>query len=156
MAVISGILTPVTTHDIRRGAAQDIAHLPAPKDGSGFTTTKLDSPLAIPPTSSYSKGITQEYVGAPTRNFYNDRADREFQHPFGPEFSETGAYDLIKKRVSEQELQQWQQLNEPTEDDRTSRNARDRAKSGVRQQRHQNFIATTPPTQKKMKKKKTS
>lgn len=103
--------------------------------------------------NSHANGVTQQYVGAPTRNFYNDRADQQFQHPFGPEFGETGAYDVIKKRVSEQELQEWQQLNEPTEEDRTSRNARDRAKNGVRQQRHQNFIATAPPTQKKMKRK---
>jgi hypothetical protein len=150
MAVVSGILTRVTTHDIRLGAAQDIAHLSPAKDGSGFTTNEVHQFLGYN-DASYQAGTTEGYVGRPTREFYNDRADRQYESHFGPQFSETGAHDIIKKRISEQEIQEWQQRNEPTKDDRNSRKARDRAKRGVRDERHENFIATAQPARKKIK-----
>ncbi|KAK9315813.1 hypothetical protein V1524DRAFT_414929 [Lipomyces starkeyi] len=93
MRVVSNILTRVYTHAIRLGAAQDVAHLP---HSLGHTN------------NAFQKGITEAYAGSHTREFYNDRAKREFVHHWGAQFSEQSALGFIKKAVTEDEIRDWQ------------------------------------------------
>jgi hypothetical protein len=93
-------------------------------------------------------GVTEQYVGSHTRETYNDRAASQFQTSWGAKFSETSAFDLIKAPVTDEEIRQWREVNEPNITDADSQNARRRAQNGVRRDRQAAFIKTAPPEKK--------
>ncbi|KAK9372787.1 uncharacterized protein V1513DRAFT_466306 [Lipomyces chichibuensis] len=154
MEIVSNILTRVYTRATRLGAAQDVSHLPQ-AEGLGFTTNEVRQSLGHH-NKAFQRGITEGYAGSPMREFYNDRAKREFVHPWGAKFSEQSALELIKSPVTEEEIRDWQDRNEPLEGDRNSRSARRRAQYNVRRERQEEFIKTaTPETTKRSRSSKT-
>ncbi|KAK9486018.1 hypothetical protein V1527DRAFT_482433 [Lipomyces starkeyi] len=72
-------------------------------------------------------------------------AKREFVHPWGAKFSEQSALELTKGPVTEEEIRDWQDCNEPLEGDRNSPSARRRAQYNVRGERQEEFIKTATP-----------
>ncbi|KAI9793441.1 MAG: hypothetical protein M1816_000335 [Peltula sp. TS41687] len=136
MGITANILTRVHIHATRLGHAQDVAHQPHAVDGSGFVTD----------TGSFNRGATEAYVGAPTREFWNERATNRYESRWAPKFSDQSAEELIKGRVSDEEIRKWQQQNEPLLDDRNSQKARQRAMYNIRQDRHQIFLETAKPS----------
>ncbi|KAK9245323.1 hypothetical protein V1506DRAFT_521936 [Lipomyces tetrasporus] len=143
MGLVSNILTRVYVHATRLGAAQDVAHLPQ-AEGLGFATNEVRQSLGHH-NSAFQRGITEAYAGSPTREFYNDRAKREFVHRWGAQFSEQSALEFVKKPITEEEIRGWQDRNEPLEEDRNSKKARKRAQNNIRQERHEEFIKTAKP-----------
>ncbi|KAK9360140.1 hypothetical protein V1504DRAFT_484206, partial [Lipomyces starkeyi] len=80
----------------------------------GFTTNEVRQSLGHH-NKAFQRGINEGYAGSPMREFYNDRAKREFVHPWGAKFSEQSALELIKSPVTEEEIRDWQDRNEPLE-----------------------------------------
>ncbi|KAK9358485.1 hypothetical protein V1504DRAFT_442101 [Lipomyces starkeyi] len=106
---------------------RDVAHLPQ-AEGLGFTTNEVRQSLA----------------------------KREFVHPWGAKFNEQSALELIKSPVTEEEIRDWQDHNEPLEGDRNSPSARRRAQNNFRRERQEEFIkTTTPETTKRSRSSKT-
>lgn len=149
MGIMSNILSRVYVHALRLGTAQDVAHL-APKDGSGYTTNEVRQALNHS-NASHQRGVTQHYAGDPTRETFNDRADRQFEHSWGAKFSDISASSIVKAPIGEQELNAWQELNEPgIEHD--SQTARHRAQYNIRRERQEKFLQTAVPEKKSKKK----
>ncbi|KAK9239336.1 hypothetical protein V1525DRAFT_417743 [Lipomyces kononenkoae] len=126
MGIISNILSRVCVHGLRLGAAQDVAHLPMAKDGAGFTTDQVRQSLGHSP-SALHRGVTEKYVGNPTQT--------QLVSPWGPKFSDTSAFNIAKQSVTDEEIREWQQLNEPSIVDRDSRASRRRARHNIRRER---------------------
>ena len=76
--ILADILTCVYTHAIRHGATQDVAHFSA-VNGNGFVTNQVRQFLGHT-EKACQHGITEDYVGAPTQDFYNDRVNLEYGH----------------------------------------------------------------------------
>jgi hypothetical protein len=151
MGLISNILSPVTLHALRYGNAQDVAHLPRDQT-AGFVDDSVRQTLShAPVTLMY--GTTEMYTGAHTRETYKDRAAAQYRNPWGAKFSEASALDAVKGAVSNDEIAEWQRLNEPDTTDHTTRNARDRARAAIRAERHRRFIATAAPERESTAKK---
>ena len=146
MGLISNLLSPVTLHSLRYGAAQDTAHLP-PALGAGFTDDATRQTMGHA-AATLSRGLTEMYVGKHTRETYNARAAVQYVPRWGAKFSEASAIVAVKRPVSDDEIAQWQQLNEPDATDHSSRNARERARNAIRLERHRDFVATAAPEKK--------
>ena len=73
MGLLAGMLDRAYTHAIRFGAARDVAHLPSTAAGMGFTNDQVRQSMGHTAQSMWN-GTTNEYVGDPTREFYNDIA----------------------------------------------------------------------------------
>ncbi|TAQ88753.1 hypothetical protein B7494_g2950 [Chlorociboria aeruginascens] len=151
MGIISNIISPVTTHALRFGAAQDTAHLTR-NAANGFVDDTVRQTIGHS-TASMNRGTTEVYAGNPTRETYNDRATAQFSHAWAAKFSETSALGAVKGPVSEDEILQWQTLHEPDATDHDTRNARSRARHAIRVERHANFVASAVPEPGKEKKR---
>lgn len=152
MGIVSNILTRVYTHATRLGTAQDLAHLPSTAEqASGFTTNLVRQGLAHK-NSAFQRGLTQSYTGHATRELYNDRVTNEYSNPWGPKFSQESVKEAVERPISEAEIREWQQANEPLADDLDSSNGRRRARYGIRKDRHKIFIETAKPLPKSNRK----
>lgn len=82
-----------------------MAHLPKEKDGAGFSTNSVRQSLNHT-NSSRQSGVTNAYAGHPTREFYNDRVDREYENMFGPKFADktASANDFVNGPVTKAEI----------------------------------------------------
>lgn len=80
VGLVSNVLTPMTCHALRRGAAQDIAHLPSTKDGAGLVLNEVRQSLGHTAVA-FNKGTNQTYTGHATREFYNDRIGQQCINP---------------------------------------------------------------------------
>ncbi|KAK9246717.1 hypothetical protein V1506DRAFT_505362 [Lipomyces tetrasporus] len=116
----------------------------------GFTTDQVRQSLGHS-HSAFNRGTTDTYVGSPTREYYNDRAERQFVSRWGPKFSETSAFNIVKQSVTDEEIREWQQLNEPSIVDPDSINSRRRARDNIRRERVASFVRTAEPDTKKKK-----
>lgn len=75
MALVAGILSRVTSHDVCRGAMRDIAYLKNSIAGIGTAAAAL---IAGHSRRSEAQGVTNRYVGALQAPVFNLRADSEF------------------------------------------------------------------------------
>ena len=144
MALVSNFLGRVSVHAIRRRAAQDVSQLPSSNENAGFTSNEVRQFLGHTDTNLRS-GVTEAYVGAPSKEFYNDRAQNEHVDPWSSGCSQASAFDFVKAAVTPEELIAWQEEYEPSETNQVSRNARNRAHKGVRAQRQKDFQAPADP-----------
>ncbi|KAF8854058.1 hypothetical protein BDZ45DRAFT_806147 [Acephala macrosclerotiorum] len=151
MGLISNILSPVRLHALRYGNAQDVAHLPRDQT-AGFVDGTVRQTMSHAPVTLMN-GTTEMYTGVHTRETYNDRAAAQYTHPWGAKFSEESALDVVKAPVSEDEIAEWQRLNEPDATDHTTQKARARAREAIRAERHRHFIDTAAPERKSTAKK---
>lgn len=146
MALVSNFLSFVTVEALRRGAAQDLAHLPPPKDGAGFTENKVRQSFNHSSAAQHA-GITENYAGGPTREYFNDRVNRAYVHPGAPKFGKTSAHEVARGFVSDEEIRKWQLLHEPEREDRGGKTARARARRNIRRARLASYLATAAPEQ---------
>jgi hypothetical protein len=147
MGLISNLLSPVTVHSLRYGAAQDTAHLPRVAV-AGFTDDTVRQTMGHT-HESMTRGVTEMYAGKHTQETYNLRAAAQYVPRWGLKFSETSAIVAVKSPVSDDEIARWQQLNEPDATDHKTRKARERARNAIRAERHREFVATAEPEKKK-------
>lgn len=114
MGLVSNILCRVYTHATRLGAIRDIAHLPKSNETFGYVTDEHRQVMQHS-TTSFSKGLTENYVGGHTQELYNARAaNKSKPHRREPRFSSTSAMDLVKAPVTDQEVREWKERNEPS------------------------------------------
>jgi len=142
MGLISNLLSPVTLHALRYGAAQDVAHLPR-NHAAGFVDDTVRQSLGHS-NDAMHRGVTEMYAGSHTRETYNDRAAAKFSHVWGAKFGEGSALEFVKRHVPYHEIKEWQRLNEP-DANHQSRASQYRAREAIRKVRHEEFIATAAP-----------
>ena len=92
MGVAASILTQVHPHALRLGAAKDVAHLSSATSGSGFATGEVRQALGYS-QAAFMQGLTEMYVGAPTRKFFNPKVEQEHVNQWGSGFSDMSAHD---------------------------------------------------------------
>jgi hypothetical protein len=79
----AGFLVRPIPHDIRRGAAKDVAHLPlVPTAATGLANSSVAAELGQS-ARSLELGITAAYVGNRNDDSWKKRVDASFQDPFG-------------------------------------------------------------------------
>jgi hypothetical protein len=78
--VLAGILASIVAHDLRRGAAQDTAHVKSIT--AGIATPAVSAALGHSNTSLF-KGTTAVYVGGVDEDLWTKRVDLEYKDPFG-------------------------------------------------------------------------
>ncbi len=145
MGLVANILTKVRFHATRNGYAKDIAHLPGSGQGQGQVTNDVRQAVGHSFTS-YSKGLTEAYAGAPDAQYFNAVAERQYQQPFGPKFADTeqvSAYAEVRRPVTEEEYELDCRQNEPGADWK-SRTFRKRARERIRNARHHDFLNAAP------------
>jgi len=54
--------------------------------------------------SAFGKGVTQQYAGGITREFYNDRSKRKYESLWDPQFSDQSSFAAVMAPVSDTEL----------------------------------------------------
>ena len=147
MGLISNILSRVHTHATRAGHARDVAHL-NPRHGKGFVSNVVRQSMNHTEKASRT-GLTQNYVGDPTQEYYNDRAENQWVDPIGAKFSATSADAIVNAPVSIDEIEAWQALHDPTEADPTSKIAKSKARRSIRRDRFNAFLITEPESPSK-------
>lgn len=108
--------------------------MPAAKDGVGGEVQEFLGHT----DATFGTAIAANYARDPTREFWNGRVAREYARP---KFSDTSAYVMVRKPVSNEKISEWQKVEEPLVQDRDSRAAKTRARINVRRQRHLDFLA---------------
>ena len=82
---LAGMLQVPVTHDVRRGAAADVAHLPSSLRGASTT----DSARVLGhQSSSRESGLTARYIGGIREDTWKKRLASDFEDDFGPTFAE--------------------------------------------------------------------
>jgi hypothetical protein len=77
---IAGFLTPVRSHDLRRGSGRDIANL---KEGvKGIATPAVAAALGHT-NASHLRGVTSEYVGAISESTWSKRLRENYRDEYG-------------------------------------------------------------------------
>lgn len=94
MALVSGIVSPITARHIRNGAVRDIAHLKKKVRGVANNASRQ---AAGHSRRSFNIGTTELYTGPAQAPFWNMRAEEEFADRMAPKFDETMARTLQKK-----------------------------------------------------------
>lgn len=72
MGLVANLLVPTNLHALRKGAAADVAHLPAASNLAGFVTHEVRQFLNHS-NSTFAHGVTERYLGDFTREFWNAR-----------------------------------------------------------------------------------
>ncbi|KAK9329720.1 hypothetical protein V1520DRAFT_327131 [Lipomyces starkeyi] len=124
----------ISTHAIRLGAAQDIAHL-AQAEALGFTTNEVRQSLGHT-NNAFQQGITEAYAGSSSIMI-------------GHNFSQQSALGFNKKAVTEDEIRDWQYRNEKPDEDRNCQKTKKRARYNIQRERHELFIKTSKPDTRK-------
>ncbi|KAK5171127.1 uncharacterized protein LTR77_004271 [Saxophila tyrrhenica] len=95
MALNAGVLAPITTHDLRRGALRDTAYRTT-QSTSGLADNFVA--LAAGHTDkALSNGVTQHYVGDLQTPLWNDRASNTFVDHKAPAFAPSPAPDMTTR-----------------------------------------------------------
>jgi len=143
MGLISSILTRTYMHAVRLGAARDIAHLPNPTRVSGACTDEVRQYLGHRANTG-AAGITEQYVGGSSREYYNDREKNQFeQNRREPKFSEESAYQKVKAPVTMGEIQIWKDNNAARV--QGSSYSTTRIQHIIRRERLEQFMQTAAP-----------
>ncbi|KAL2274702.1 hypothetical protein FJTKL_02989 [Diaporthe vaccinii] len=132
--LLAGILTPLVTHDVRRGASRDVAKLPSEAAIRGVASPTVAKALGHN-YKSLHMGVTDTYVGAIETAINASVAVNHTPDRFGPPIADQGYFrrkpvkpasiteyctnddqldpSLVKdratasRRIQEQEAQQW-------------------------------------------------
>lgn len=100
-ALLAGALDFIRTHDVRRGAAGDLAYLRDPV----IDVASASVASAIGHTNrSHFAGVTAEYVGERVRDLWAPRINTEFQDPFGVDFAEDKSMPIKRSKFSREQV----------------------------------------------------
>lgn len=66
MGLVANLLVPTNLHALRKGAAADVAQLPAARNRAGFVTHEVRQFLNYS-NSTFAHGVTKRYLGDFTR-----------------------------------------------------------------------------------------
>lgn len=148
MGLVANLLVPTNLHALRNGAASDVAHLPAASNGAGLATHEVRQFLNHS-NKAFAHGITEDYVGDVTWEFWNARVESPYQSVWTSRLSNMSAVDVVQKSVSAKEIAEWQTTHKVPIADRNSKSAQDTARHHLRQERHMHFRATATPEKRK-------
>lgn len=101
MGLQAGVLVPLISHDIRRGAARDVAH-------HTKHTTAAANPFVAESLGhtnvSHGRGVTKAYVGPHQAAVFNTRAAERFEDKLAPAVA---ASPYQHKRLKTSEIDAW-------------------------------------------------
>lgn len=127
MARCAGLLDHVTTHDIRRGALREVAHMPNRLIG---TSCSMAANIAGHSHSAMAKGVTKKYIGDTQSNVYLERSSMEFVDQKAPRSAVNGAHE--QQRVLSREIDEHLAS---TGQDANNRQLRHKAAASIRAER---------------------
>ncbi|KFY24325.1 hypothetical protein V493_05304 [Pseudogymnoascus sp. VKM F-4281 (FW-2241)] len=84
--LLAGVLAPLTSHDLRRGAARDIANMK--HSFKGLATEAIATVLGHS-KKAYDRGTTARYVGPASAELWQPRVQESFDDPYGLEVTST-------------------------------------------------------------------
>lgn len=153
-ADLIGMINVPVSHDIRKGAASDLAHL---KTGTADQTTRVRKALGHS-VGAANKGLTDHYIGRSKGDAWAERitqscAESEanpgkeaYQETFGVELAPTG-FSFIQRKIATIDIDRWCETQKVDKADRAQRYA---ARNALRRDQraqwasHQMDIANTP------------
>ena len=144
MGRVSGLLSDVYSHAIRYGAARDIAHLKT-AGGQGEITESVRQAMGHS-NSTMMAGVTEDYVGDSTREFFNERAAAQTVYRDQPKFAQVPMI-TTGRVVTKEEVDSWQQkhLSHLTVAQRGLKTERKKAREHIRTQRDRDFLLSAVP-----------
>lgn len=168
--LLAGILTPLVTHDVRRGASRDVAKLPSEEAIRGVASPTVAKSLGHNYRSLHM-GVTDTYVGAIETAINASVAATHTPDRFGPPVADQGYFR--RKPVSPASITEYCNKDDGDDDHHLDPSvANDRATAGrrIREQEAQQWAeeqgdilrggpgaaATTALTSRQPKKKKRS
>ena len=96
MSLESGILAEIIPHDVRRGGARDLSHLPQDQVWGGVAHEGIAAALGHSLTA-FRSGLTQEYVGPINSNLNSLKAANPYDDPVAPIVGEGLRQAALKK-----------------------------------------------------------
>lgn len=82
---LAGFLTPIRSHDLRRGSARDLANLDT--EIKGVATPTVAAAMGHS-NAAHAKGVTARYVGPVTDSTWSTRLEKGYQDPHGIEVTD--------------------------------------------------------------------
>ncbi|KFY43691.1 hypothetical protein V494_01849 [Pseudogymnoascus sp. VKM F-4513 (FW-928)] len=123
----AGILKPIVPHDMRRGAARDVANLPQdPTAASGLATPVVAAEIGHT-NLALQKGLTSEYVGFKTNDTWTRRVSANIEDPFG-----TGLTGNVYKKLKHTRvewLKKYKEAGIDPSDRKATRTLREKAQA---------------------------
>ncbi|RDL33092.1 uncharacterized protein BP5553_08531 [Venustampulla echinocandica] len=133
LALVSGVLANVISHDLRRGAFRDLANAkPSSHDSIGVATREV-ARVAGHAATSYLKGTTDKYVGEVEKDTYTARAEQMFVSRKTPAIGSP----YKKRRLTKSEIDNHCKENNI---DPADKNGRQRAGEAMHRQRKTDWI----------------
>jgi hypothetical protein len=133
LALVSGVLANVISHDIRRGAFRDLANAKPSSDGPIGVATREVARVTGHSATSYLKGTTDKYVGEVEKDTYTARAEQMFVSRKAPAVGNP----YKKRRVTTSEINNHCKENNV---DPADKNGRQRAGEAIHRQRKIDWI----------------
>ena len=124
MSLGSGILAKIIPHDIRRGGARDLSHLPKDQVWGGVAHEGIAAALGHS-LKSFQSGLTQEYVGPINTDLNSLKAANPYDDPMAPIVGEG-----LRRRITPKE--QVDEYCRTNNWDPSSRSHRDAASKRIR------------------------
>ena len=140
MGLVSNILSRVHIHAARLGTAQDVSHLDI-KPGSGFASDNVRQVLHHTHRTS-TLGVTDNYVGPPDFEIYNERVKRQYEAPTGPGFAKESALEFINAPINKMQIKEWQEKNKDVKTKRGSKPGDKLIRLRIRRERAKLFMST--------------
>lgn len=104
LALLSGILANVVSHDLRRGAFRDLANAKrSPSDEPIGVATREVARIAGHSATTFLKGTTDQYVGEAERETFNARAEQRFESRKAPAIGNP----YTKRKLAEDEIEDY-------------------------------------------------
>jgi len=82
---LAGFLTPIRSHDLRRGSARDLANLDT--EIKGVATPTVAAVMGHS-NATHTKGVTARYVGPISDSTWSTRLEKGYQDPYGIEVTD--------------------------------------------------------------------
>jgi hypothetical protein len=97
---LAGFLTPIRSHDLRRGSARDLANLD--KEIKGVATPSVAAAMGHS-NATHIKGLTARYVGPISDSTWSPRLGKEYQDPYGIEVTDA-VFSRKRKKLGSAEI----------------------------------------------------
>ncbi|KFZ23385.1 hypothetical protein V502_02138 [Pseudogymnoascus sp. VKM F-4520 (FW-2644)] len=128
----AGLLAPIRAHDVRRGAARDIAHLP--ERSMGLATGMVADAMGHT-EATRAAGVTKRYVGYTRTDNWAQRVDARFNDPFGVTVAPAPFKHKRRSRI------EWLQIYANAGVDKSNRNETLKIRLKVRKEEERIWMA---------------